>query len=213
VQLGKLDVSQHFPIDSCKTGQFSPQSRQWVTSQKQNPRAKAFRADLTAERLREVLSYDSESGEFRWRAAPYNARLVGKVAGCARADGYRVISVDRIVYAAHRLAWLYVHGRFPNLEIDHIDRNRANNALSNLRQATGAEQRANSGRRSTSTSAFKGACKKRQKWRAGIKVGGRSIHLGTFDTPEAAHAAYMAAATKHFGAFANDGTGGANAAA
>jgi len=166
-----------------------------------------YRAAVTADRLREVLDYDPLTGIFRWRIRPANRMRIGQIAGGGHVKGYRRIRVDGLLYLAHRLAWLFVHGDFPILDIDHIDRNRDNNAIENLRVATTSLNCANSRHRRNNTSGFKGVewRKAKQKWHAGIMVDGRRLHLGTFDTPEAAHAAYMAAAVKHFGEFACDG--------
>jgi hypothetical protein len=167
-----------------------------------------YRADITAERLRELLEYDPLTGEFRWLIAPQGIH-VGDVAGTTKgiSGGYRIISVAGTRYRAHRLAWLYVHSRFPDQEIDHIDHNPANNALSNLREATGSQNCANARRARNNTSGFKGVTWDKQllKWRARIIVKGRGYRLGSFESAEAAHAAYMAAAIKHSGEFACDG--------
>lgn len=86
---------------------------------------------LTVERLRELLDYDPETGVFRWKEPRRKCR-VGEVAGSLRKDGYVKIQVDGRFYQAHRLAWLCVYGVWPSA-IDHIDGNRANNAIANLR--------------------------------------------------------------------------------
>jgi hypothetical protein len=86
-------------------------------------------AEITAERLREVLLYDPETGVFRWwvptsRKSPFR---VGKIAGSYHRDGYREIRIDKRLYRAHRLAWLYMTDKWPDLEIDHIDQDGTNN--------------------------------------------------------------------------------------
>jgi len=158
---------------------------------------------LTPERLRELLDYKSETGEFRWKITRSTGE-VGAVAGCLRKNSYRLIGIDQRVYLAHRLAWLYVTGQWPVADIDHIDGQRDNNAFHNLREATRTQNNANSRLPVTNKSGLKGASWDRwtQKWVARIQVAGKGLNLGRFDTAEAAHAAYVAAAEKYFGTFA-----------
>lgn len=89
---------------------------------------------LTAERVRELLNYNSETGVFTWRATR-NTHRIGSVAGTQNGCGYRQITICGKIYLAHRLAWLHVHGVWPNT-VDHIDRDRGNNRISNLRDVT-----------------------------------------------------------------------------
>jgi hypothetical protein len=99
---------------------------------------------LTADRLRSLVSYDSETGVFTWRVSRRGAKA-GEIAGSVRADGRRLIRIDYERYLASRLAWLYVYGEWPSDLIDHIDRNHSNDAISNLRQATSQQNHWNSG--------------------------------------------------------------------
>jgi hypothetical protein len=163
---------------------------------------------MNAERLRQLLSYDSETGEFtRLVSAGSNAK-VGSVAGSIRPHlgGYKcyIIGVDGRKYQAHRLAWLYVHGSWPRDLIDHIDGNSLNNRISNLREATRSENSRNRGATVKNQSGFKGVSweKHLKKWRAKINVHGKRKHLGLFDSAELAHAAYCEAATQIHGEFA-----------
>jgi len=105
------------------------------------------------------------------------------------------------MYYAHRLAWLYVHGKWPPAEIDHKDCDPANNRISNLRLATHAQNAANAHLRRTSTSGLKGAYRHQKKWLAQITYNGRRIYLGVFDTDKEAHAAYVAASKDLHGSF------------
>jgi hypothetical protein len=116
------------------------------------------------------------------------------------AHGYLKIRIDRRNYLLHRLAWLYVHGCWPVGQIDHRDLNPANNAISNLRDATHAQNKQNS--RGLRGDGLKGVRLSHGKWQASIRVNGRRLHLGTFSAPESARAAYVAAASKHHGEFA-----------
>jgi hypothetical protein len=151
---------------------------------------------LTQSRLKELLDYQPLTGLFYWRN--------GKVAGWDDASGYIQISVNGRQYRAHRLAWLYMTGAWPNGLIDHRDTNRSNNRWDNLRPATHSQNHANAPLRSDNSSGFKGVClhKKTGKYKAAIQVNRKSIYLGLFPTPELAHDAYVSAATKYFGDYA-----------
>lgn len=157
---------------------------------------------LTEHRLRELLSYDAASGALRWRRSRGRANA-GDAAGVVNAHGYVVVRVDGMLYPAHRLAWLWTTGQTPPRYIDHANGDRADNRWTNLREATQTQNNANQKRRSDNKTGFKGAMRtSRGRFRAEIRVHGRSRYLGTFDTPEAAHAAYVAAAIATFGDFA-----------
>jgi hypothetical protein len=158
---------------------------------------------LTQERLREALSYDPETGDFHWIRPSATNVFPGDLAG-NRSHGYWVIRVDIHQYAAHRLAWLYVHGRWPAAFIDHINGDPGDNRLANLREATNAQNTRNSGRRSNNTSGYKGVTWNRaaRKWAAQIRDGKRYLHLGTYTDPAEAHAAYCRAAAELHGEFA-----------
>jgi hypothetical protein len=163
------------------------------------------RARLTRARLRELLHYDPGSGEFRWRRRVSRTVRVGDIAGCVnKINGYRYIAVGYRRYAAHQLAWLYMTGKWCRPIIDHRDTDRANNRWDNLRRATKSTNAANRVRPRNNSSGFKGVGldRKSGRWRAQICKDGRTRVLGTFPTPQAAHAAYVAAARRLFGEFA-----------
>lgn len=156
------------------------------------------KADLTAQRLRELLHYDPETGVFTWRVA-CRGTAAGDVAGCVIDGGYIRITIDKRFHRSHRLAWLYMTGTWPANDIDHIDGNPSNNALANLRDVTRSvnlqNRRAAMGH--NTTSGVLGVSSKRNKWRARIKVDGRHVSLGHFDTIEEAQAAYLEAKRAH----------------
>jgi len=162
---------------------------------------------LTQSKLREVLSYDPETGVFLWLVAPNRRFRVGTRAGGIYRVGYRYINLFRRAYLEHRLVWLYVHGEWPVSDIDHINRDPLDNRLANLRVATRSENNANTGLRRNNTSGFKGVSfhKKAGRWQARMTVNGRGRSLGLYATPEAAHAAYAAAAQTVHGEFAYRG--------
>lgn len=155
-------------------------------------------ATLTAERLRELLHYDPDTGVFTW----LTARHLGKPAGSPHAKGYVRIRIASRDYLAHRLAWLYVEGAWPGALVDHRDCNRANNRFGNLREATPRESACNRRVRSDSMSRMKGVAPNYGRFQARIKLHGRVVCLGQFNTSEEAHAAYSRAAETLHGSFA-----------
>jgi hypothetical protein len=119
-------------------------------------------------------------------------------------NGYVEIGVDGRRYQAHRLAFLMMTGAWPEDCLDHINGARADNRWSNIRQASACENARNSCRPVNNRSGFKGVSWKarNRKWVAQIAVQNRKIHIGLFDTAEAAHAAYVTAARRYHGEFA-----------
>src|SRR5258708_26887584 len=161
-------------------------------------------APLTIRRLREVLSYDPDSGVFTWLKNLSRRTPIGTAAGkITKRDRRRAIRIDGTSYIAARLAFFYVKGRWPKRDIDHRDGDRLNDKWKNLREATRSQNVANRGTFPHS-SEFKGVSFDKQtgRWRARIRVSGKLIALGRHDTPEQDHAAYVAASRKHFGQFA-----------
>jgi len=149
---------------------------------------------LTAARLRELLSYDPLTGRFTRRIDAKHSHA-GSEPGTVHKHGYRVIGVDGRKYPAHRLAWLYVHGHFPADEVDHIDRNRLNNAIGNLRHVTRQENCRNRSPVAGSASRYVGVAFRKDsgRWTAQIRVNGKNHHLGYFDREDDARDAYLAA--------------------
>jgi len=156
---------------------------------------------LNAERVRELLLYDPDTGIFTRRTDTGNGRRIGDVAGyLSTRDGYVFIGVDGRDYPAHRLAWLYMTGEWPTTTLDHQDTDKANNCFKNLRLAGHSMNGGNTLKRITNTSGAKGVsrCYGRGKpWHAHIQ--GR--YIGSFDTIEEAKACYDKAAREIFGEF------------
>ena len=146
------------------------------------------------------LDYDPLTGDFTWRVTVNGRAKAGTIAGC-KSNEYWAIRVAGKLHLAHRLAWFYVHGEWPK-QIDHINGIGSDNRIANLRLATPAQNAANMKRVKTNTTGFKGVSFKKGKWRANIKHAGRAIQIGTFASPEEAHAAYIAASRQFFGEFA-----------
>lgn len=157
-------------------------------------------SELTVDRLREVLSYDATAGVFRWRIKPNRNVVLGSIAGSPRSVGrgqrYIGIRIDGQQYSAHRLAWLYVHGKWPADQIDHINCDGGDNRIANLREATASQNQRNKRVSSTNKSGIKGVCwhVRERRWYASIRVKGKSRHLGRFENIEDAEMAYWVAA-------------------
>ena len=163
----------------------------------QTERRSSDRNMLTHEMLLEVLDYNQETGIFIWKiGCRWCGNKVGYVARYINANGYIVIQVGGKKYLAHRLAWLYMKGEWPSSQIDHINGVRDDNRLINLRDVTSAENGQNQRKaHSSNTTGFLGVRfhKATKKFRAQITLDGKTRHLGTFHTPEIAHAAYITA--------------------
>lgn len=164
-------------------------------------------------RVKELLTYDESSGGFTWKISTNRRIKVGSAAGSISRQGYRVIRFDGRLHLSHRLAWVYVNGELGLFEIDHIDGDRKNNRISNLRIASTAQNSMNRGDNKNNTSGLKGVYhdKRRGTWRALIRKGGKRYFLGDFSTPDAAHSKYLSASKELFGQFSRSKTDGQSA--
>lgn len=156
---------------------------------------------ITQERLKELLDYDPETGVFRWRATKAKCIKNGDLAGSTSNHGYIGIFVDGHRRLAHRLAWLYMFGVWPDKQIDHINGIRGDNKIVNLRLATQSENSANGKQR---TRNLKGAhfMKTLKKWRATLTKNYKQVHVGLFASEKEAHEARMMVAKQIHGEFA-----------
>jgi hypothetical protein len=157
-------------------------------------------SNLTAERLRELLHYDPETGIFRWRVKRKCANA-GDVAGSVNTNGYRSVTVHNVKRSAHRLAYLYMTGSWPKNAIDHRDHDRTNNRWANLRAVTNSVNcqnltRALSNNKSGRLGVAYCPYRKTRQFKAMISVGGKQRVLGFFATADEAGAAYIAAKRK-----------------
>ena len=150
---------------------------------------------LTHARLYELLSYDEKSGVFTRRIALSNRSRAGETVG-SESNGYLWVCVDGARYSCHRLVWLYVYGRWPRGKLDHINGQRSDNRLRNLRECTDSENSQNiHGARAHNSHGLVGVDlhKASGLWRARIAIEGKRCSLGYFKTASDAQAAYFAA--------------------
>lgn len=162
-----------------------------------------MRDELTQERLKQLLHYNPETGVFVWRVDKGRAKA-GSVAGTL-SRGYVRIKIDNGLYFAHRLAWLHTHGVLPNQYLDHINQNRSDNRMANLRDATSLDNNRNTRSRSGSSSRWLGVMwyKRNKKWGTQIRVNGKQKYFGLFECESTAAMVYNEAALEHFGEFAS----------
>ena len=156
---------------------------------------------LSAKRLRKLLKYDPATGVFRWRVQRSGPTNVDAVAGGIHRTGYHQIRIDGKIYRANRLAWLYMTGKWPKLEIGYINHNTSDTRWANLRAMTPSQRGATS-RRRNKLGVGGVWITKSGKYGARIKVAGEKKYLGLFDTIEKASVAYTRAAKDAFGQFA-----------
>ena len=173
--------------------------------------------------IRQLISYDPHTGKLFWMergvewfndpetdyrrtakdiCSMWNTRYAGREAIYSiDGNGYRSGTIFSVQVKAHRIAWVLSTGAWPSCQIDHVNGVRSDNRLCNLREADYAQNARNCGIRRDNTSGFKGVSRANGKWRAGIKVNGKRLNLGQFDSPEEASQAYLEASKKHHGLF------------
>lgn len=151
--------------------------------------------DLTQSDVRAVFDYDESNG---WliRKKDENGRPYNKPAGITPiCSGYGRLRVNGKMYLAHRIIWLWYYGSWPIFEINHIDRDRMNNRISNLEDVRRVQNQHNKGEYKNNTTGYKGVSwsKRDNKFYAQIKNNAKTFFLGYFNTPEEAHYAYKLA--------------------
>ncbi len=156
---------------------------------------------ITHDELLSILSYDPATGLFHWTVDRSPTVRAGRVTGTVNDRGYVFVRIDGRSIRAHRLAWFFVHRRWPKNSIDHIDGDKANNRLANLREATSTENARNK-------PCLGYSVVKNKFYMAQIKVNHRNHYLGLFKTAAEARAAYEAAALKYHGDFSAVARGG-----
>ena len=138
---------------------------------------------LTQARVRELYNFD---GAHLLRSSNRNGQLKGTEPGFLATGGYKQISVDGNIYMYHHIVWLWETGSLPELELDHIDQDKTNNSISNLRECNATINCQNRPLRLDNKSGTNGVYSHRNKWKAMIRVNKKLIHLGVFDTKELA---------------------------
>ena len=155
-------------------------------------------ANLTAEQLKQVLHYDSNTGLFYRKLK--NGKIKETPSGSISKNGYILIRTLNVLYYAHRLAWMYVYGSFPDKHIDHLNNVRTDNRIENLRNVSrnGNNQNLRKAQKNNQTK-FLGVSLsgKKRPYRARIFINGKQREIGTFFTAEEAHIAYMEEKKKH----------------
>jgi len=158
-----------------------------------------YNNSLTQASLKEVLFYDSETGIFTWKKHTYKNRI-GVVAGGVNSLGYINIVVNKKSLLVHRLAWLYIFGNFPKETIDHINMNKSDNRLCNLREASSSQNAMNRHHRLGPTGR-RGVAQRGDKYAAYLMKNKEHIYIGTYDTIDEAGEAYDKKAVEVFGEF------------
>lgn len=158
---------------------------------------------LTQEHLKELLNYNPDTGIFTYKISRcgYRGIKIGDTAGSVSTDNYRRIGIAGKKYLAHRLAWFYMYGVWPDFQIDHRDHDRSNNRINNLRDVTqsGNMQNQVKATKQNLSCGFLGVRfhDKKGKYEAQIRINGKQKHLGSFPTAQEAHSAYLLAKRLH----------------
>jgi hypothetical protein len=158
-------------------------------------------AGLTKEYLNELFEY--KDGNLHWKKYRSSNAQIGSKSGSVDAEGYIVTSLNGNRYKNHRLIFLYHHGYLPK-QVDHINGNKSDNRIDNLRPATNQKNQFNVGLRSTNKSGIKNVswCKPEKKWKVGICFNGKKIHFGYYDNIELAELVAIEARDKYHKEFA-----------
>jgi len=152
---------------------------------------------ITQKHLKKVLSYNSDTGVFTWLVSNSPRVKVGSRAGHINSLGYTIIGINNKLYNAHRIAWLYEYGEFPQKHIDHINGDRSDNSIDNLRDVSQHSNSKNGRISKNNTSGHNGVYKQLNSYIAKIKVLGKSLHIGSFKDKEDAIKARQEANIKY----------------
>lgn len=162
---------------------------------------------ITLQELKSILNYDPETGIFTWLVNKSSNAKVNTIAGSLSIQGYIRISLNDKRYYAHRLAWFYVYGTWPKEQVDHINSNRTDNRICNLREATKSQNMINTKLRKNNKSGIKGISwrKDLKKWHARLTIDKKIICIGNFFNLNDAKLAIENARIKYHGKYANHG--------
>ena len=158
---------------------------------------------ITQKQLKMLLHYDPKTGVFRWRVFRCGLAKKGDKAGNLDGTGYIIIGVKWKRYYAHRLAWLYMKGKWPRMLLDHKNQIRSDNRIFNLRESNYSQNMMNGGLAKNNTSGIRGMswCSKMKKWKVTGRLNKKGIHLGYFSSKNKAKEAYRAFMKIQFGEF------------
>lgn len=161
---------------------------------------KWYNTPLTHDRLINLFKYDPTEGVFI-RIKGKKGAISGYDVGIIRKDGYKELTIDYKPFLAHRLAFFYMTGNWPEETIDHKNKIKSDNRWINLRQASYSENNQYSKIPKNNTSGYKGVSKKGDVFRASIRIDGKQEHIGVYETAELAYEAYCKRAKELFGEF------------
>jgi len=187
---------------SHKHQKYCSKACQWSVAKVRNPGY----GTITIEMLEEYLSYDPETGLLRWIKSPMTKIREGDLAGTINGDGYLQIILNGKHISGHIAAWVLFHKRWPKEQVDHKNGNRSENAITNLREATLPQNSFNRGLYSNNKSGVPGVFWSilEQKWKVGLNINKKHIHLGTFKYKEDAIKVRRDAEEEYFGEFRRD---------
>lgn len=160
---------------------------------------------ITQKELKEIVEYNEDTGIFTWKVDKGRAKK-GDIAGSPHNNGYKQIRINKKLHLEHRLAWIYVYGKPPKNDIDHINGVRTDNSIKNLRECTRHQNLCNRTVKVKSKSGIKNVCwhKQNQTWMVKIQVKGKHIHIGCFKDIELAELVAIEARIKYHGIYTKD---------
>lgn len=162
---------------------------------------------LTFEEVSRLLAYEPETGILRWVKSPNSRIKVSSKAGSKSGFGYVKLKINRKEYFAHRIAWLLHYGHWPSGQIDHIDNDRANNAIANLRVCTASQNQRNQKIRRSNSSGIKGVYWDANlgKWKVQVRGDGRIQYGGHYTSISDAECAARDLRIRLHGDYTNHG--------
>lgn len=155
--------------------------------------------------VKDLLAYNPDTGLLTWKMSRRGTVKAGGIAGTVNDDGYIRVKVKQKFYPSHRIAWFIYHGQQPEGQLDHIDNDKTNNRISNLRLATPIQNNQNIGKTSSCTSGVKNVTWQKGAWQVVIKVNGKPMYFGRFQNLFEARERAIEVRKRYHGDFANHG--------